>query len=81
MNKRIKPAKTYSVWGYDIPAASLQLLAAAASLLTAPLAWLAASWWITHRQIPAYAGFAWIFIWLAGFHFRNVDCRLERGRY
>lgn len=78
MSTKRKPLQTYSVRGYEVPAASPRVLMDLAAVLIGPLAWLAAGWWASnHDKRLMYAGFAWVLIWLAFFHVRNLAVRKE----
>ncbi|MCA8228304.1 hypothetical protein [Burkholderia vietnamiensis] len=72
-----RPLKTYSVRGYEIPAASPSVLLYLALALLLPLAWIGAGWWFTRHHRLIYYGLAWILVWIAFFHVRNIAVRKE----
>ncbi|WP_321944467.1 hypothetical protein [Paraburkholderia tropica] len=77
MSARRKPLKTYSVRGYTIPAANAGVFLNLALVLVLPLMWLAVGWWATHHARLLYYGLAWIFVWIAFIHVRNIAVRKE----
>lgn len=78
MSTKRKPLQTYSVWGYEIPAANPGVLMVLASVLIGPLVWLAAGWWASnYDKRLMYAGIAWILFFPVFFHVRNRAVRKE----
>ncbi|MFM0416972.1 hypothetical protein [Paraburkholderia aromaticivorans] len=81
MRSKKESVKTYTVRGYEIPAANAQVLLHLAALLLVPLVWLGLGWLWTpespYRHRLVWSAFCWPLVWIIFFHARNIAVRRE----